>query len=214
MLTYGALDMEMTCDGRHENGRFIDDGRMKHSQREIISVGFIVYDDKYKVKAEYSSFVKPVHNNKLTDYCEKLTGIVQSDVDSGKKCNNAFHDIKKICYRYSVNRIFTFGGADKFGISTSAKWNRKIKEKVNNLYIISSKIIDIRPAILNRINWTNRHKSPSLSAISEKLGIEINGGHHNSLNDAILLYKICRKLNMRLDKVSENSDVQHKEILI
>lgn len=36
----------MTCDGKQENGQFIDDGRMKCSQREIISVGFIVCDDK------------------------------------------------------------------------------------------------------------------------------------------------------------------------
>ena len=33
-----------------ENGKFIDDGRMKRSQREIISVGFVVCDDKYNIK--------------------------------------------------------------------------------------------------------------------------------------------------------------------
>ena len=38
-LHYGLLDIEMTCDGKQENGKFIDDGRMKRSQREIISVG-------------------------------------------------------------------------------------------------------------------------------------------------------------------------------
>ena len=42
-LHYGLLDIEMTCDGKQENGKFIDDGRMKRSQREIISVGFVVY---------------------------------------------------------------------------------------------------------------------------------------------------------------------------
>ena len=38
--------MEMTCDGRREGDKFIDDGRMSRYQREIISVGFIVVDDK------------------------------------------------------------------------------------------------------------------------------------------------------------------------
>ena len=213
-MTYGSLDMEMTCDGRQENGKFINNGQMKRSHGEIISVGFIVYDDKYKIKAKYSSFVKPVHNTELTDYCKQLTGITQKDVDRGKKCNIAFEDIKKLCYKYSINRIFTFGEYDKFCISVSAKWNRKIKEKVNNLYIVSSKITDVRPAILNGINWKNRHKSPSLSAIAEKLGIETNGDHHNSLNDAVLLYEICRKLNLQLDKVYENPDVQNEEFLI
>lgn len=49
-LHYGLLDIEMTCDGKQENGKFFDDGRMKRSQREIISVGFVVCDDKYNIK--------------------------------------------------------------------------------------------------------------------------------------------------------------------
>ena len=57
-LHYGLLDIEMTCDGKQENGKFIDDGRMKRSQREIISVGFVVCDDKYNIKNRYYSFVK------------------------------------------------------------------------------------------------------------------------------------------------------------
>ena len=52
-LHYGLLDIEMTCDGKQENGKFIDDGRMKRSQREIISVGFVVCDDKYNIKNRY-----------------------------------------------------------------------------------------------------------------------------------------------------------------
>jgi len=79
-LHYGLLDIEMTCDGKKEDGKFIDDGRMKRSQREIISVGFVVCDDKYNFKKSYSSFVRPVHNTTITDYCEKLTGITQRDV--------------------------------------------------------------------------------------------------------------------------------------
>lgn len=51
-MHYGLLDIEMTCDGKQENGKFIDDGRMKRSQREIISVGFVVCDDKYNIKID------------------------------------------------------------------------------------------------------------------------------------------------------------------
>lgn len=189
----------MTCDGRQEDGKFIDDGRMKHSQREIISVGFVVCDDKYNIKNKYSSFVKPVHNTTITDYCEKLTGITQSDVDRGKKCNNAFRDIREMCKRYSVDYIFTFGNADKTGIMFSVKWNRKEKEKVNNLFAVSEKIIDVRPEILKRIDCKNYRRCPCLPKIAEKLEVKIKGEHHNALNDAVLLYKICSKLNIQVD---------------
>lgn len=198
-MNYGLLDIEMTCDGKQENGKFIDDGRMKHSQREIISVGFIVCDDIYNIKNRYSSFVKPVHNTTITDYCMKLTGITQRDVDRGKKCNNAFWDIRELCKRYSVDYIFAFGNADKDGIMSSIKWNRKEKEAVGNLFAISTKVIDVRPAILKGINCKNYRKSPSLSKIAEQLEIKIKGENHNALNDAMLLYKICRKLNIQMD---------------
>lgn len=188
----------MTCDGKQENGKFIDDGRMKHAQREIISVGFVVCDDKYNIKSRYSSFVKPVHNTTITDYCENLTGITQNDVDHGKKCNNAFRDIREICKKYSVNYVFTFGKADKNGIMASAKWIRKNKEKVDNLFFISNKIVDVRPAILKGIDCKNYRRSPGLFKIAEKLEVKIKGKCHNALNDAVLLYKICRKLDVQM----------------
>ena len=197
-MIYGLLDIVMTCDGRQEDGKFIDDGRMKHAQREIISVGLVVCDDKYNIKNRYSSYVRPVHNTTITNYCEKLTGITQNDVDHGKKCNNAFHDIRKMCEKYSIDYIFTFGNADKDGIMISAKRIRKKREKVNNLYFVSEKIIDVRPAILRGINCKNYRKSPSLSKIAEELEVKIKGKHHDALNDAVLLYRICRKLNIQV----------------
>ena len=68
-------------------------------------VGFIVFDDKYTIRRKYKSFVKPVHCTKLTAYCKNLTGINQSDVDCGKKCNDAFSDIMKICVKYRAEII-------------------------------------------------------------------------------------------------------------
>lgn len=197
-MIYGILDIEMTCDGKQDNGKFIDDGRMKRAQREIISVGFVVCDDKYNIKNRYSSFVKPVNNPTITDYCENLTGITQNDINHGKKCNNAFRDIREMCKKYSINYIFTFGNADKDGIIVSAKWIKKKKEKVNNLYFISEKIIDVKPAILKGINSKNYRRSPSLSKIAEMLQIKMKCKHHNALNDAVLLYKICKELNIQV----------------
>ncbi len=197
-MIYGILDIEMTCDGKQENGKFIDDGRMKRSQREIISVGFVVCDDKYNIKNRYSSFVKPVSTTSITDYCENLTGITQNDINHGKKCNNAFRDIRDMCEKYSIDYIFTFGNSDKDGIIVSAKWIRKKKEKAGNLYFISEKIIDVRPAILKGINCKNYRRSPGLSKIAETLQIKMKGRHHNALNDAVLLYKICRELNIQM----------------
>lgn len=201
MSNFGFLDFEMTCDGKQENGEFIDDNSMKWSQREIISVGLVICNEKYNIKRKYSTFIKPVHNTVLTDYCKNLTGITQNDVDHGKKCNNAFRDILEICKEYSVRYLFTFGNADEMAINYSARWNKKAKEKIYNLHNVAIKIIDIRPSILNEMsNKKIKTQRTGLSKIAVNLNIEINGDCHNSLNDAILLFEVCRKLDMNLKK--------------
>lgn len=197
-MHYGLLDLETTCDGKQENGKLIDDGRMKCSKREIISVGFVVCDDAYHIKDSYSSLVKPIRNAIITDYCEKLTGITQEDVNHGKGCNDVFGDIREICERYSVDYIFAFGNVDKFVIIVSARWYKKKKEKSDDLFAIAEKILDVRPTILRGINCKDDRKTPGLCRIAEGLGIQMIGEHHNALNDAVLLYEVCKKLNVQV----------------
>ena len=66
------------------------------------------------------------------------------------------------------------------------------------MYFISEKIIDVKPAILKGINRKNYRRSPSLTKIAEMLQIKMKGKHHNALNDAVLLYKICKELNIQV----------------
>ena len=196
-MNFGILDLEMTCDGRQEDTKFIDDGRMPHSEREIISVGFIIVDDNYELKKIYKTFVKPAHCARLTDYCKNLTGINQSDVDGGKKCNDAFQYIKKFCFKYRVEKIITFGNGDKTAIKSSAKFCKKAKEPVKNLYIISSKIVDVRPKIFEILNLNNKEKGLGLLKVAESLKINCNK-NHNALNDVLLLREICKKINLKI----------------
>lgn len=200
---FGFLDFEMTCDGRQENGKFIDDKSMKRSHREIISAGLVICDEKYNIKRKYSTFIKPVHNTVLTDYCRNLTGITQYNVDHGKKCNNAFRDISEICEEYSVRYIFTFGNADEVAVRYSARWNKKAKEKIYNLHKVSGRIIDIRPSVIKAMSERKTEsKRDGLSKIALNLDIETKGNCHNSLNDALLLFEVCKKLDIDLNTKS------------
>ena len=195
-MNIGVLDVEMTCDGKQQGERFIDDGRMKHSKREIISVGFVVFDEKYAVKTTYSAFVKPARNFILTEYCKNLTGITQVEVNGGKYCNDAFRDILKICRKYSVEIILTFGNADKFGILNSAKYCQKAKQPVENMYIVAQKILDVNPIILDAIN----QKNVGLTKIANMLQVKNKSVNHNALNDSLLLLKIFKRLNLKISE--------------
>ena len=64
--------------------------------------------------------------------------------------------------------------------------------------LIAKKIIDVRPTILKAINCKNYRKSPGLFKIAERLNVKIKGEQHNALNDAVLLYGVCRELNIQM----------------
>ena len=66
------------------------------------------------------------------------------------------------------------------------------------MYNVSKKIIDARPTILKAINCKDYQKSPGLFKIAEQLNVKIKGEPHNALNDAVLLYKVCKKLNIQM----------------
>ena len=62
----------------------------------------------------------------------------------------------------------------------------------------NGKFIDVRPTILKAINCKNYRKSPGLFKIAERLNVKIKGEQHNALNDAVLLYGVCRELNIQM----------------
>lgn len=175
----------------------IDDGRMNPFEREIISVGFVVIDENYNIKKKYTSYVKPIHRPILTDYCKELTGISQEDVDHAKKSNDVFRDINALCGKYSIDYVFAFGNFDEEIIKVTAKWNRKANERTSKLYPMLKKITDVRPAILKAIGKSQR-RSPGLRKIAEELGVKVKDEKHDALGDAMLLYRVCRKLNIQM----------------
>lgn len=197
-MNYGFLDIEMSCDGHIDNGHFIDDGRMPFSKREIISVGFIVADDKYNIKNRYYSVVKPMINPVLSDYCKLLTGLSQEQINGGKKCKNAIGDIRDLCSRYSVDYIFTYGNADKDILNlTCQKYRKKFSENVVSIYAVRDKVVDVKPAIIEGIGAKGK-RSPGLESVCEQLEIKKKGALHNALDDAMILFKICREIGVQM----------------
>ena len=71
MINYVIVDLEATC---WENN--------KDHHMEIIEIGAIILDENFEAIDEYQSFVKPIVNPILSDFCKTLTNISQADVDS------------------------------------------------------------------------------------------------------------------------------------
>lgn len=69
------VDVEATCCERG--------GEFPREEMEIIEIGAVAVDAATgAVESEFQAFVRPVRNPVLTDFCRRLTGITQEQVDS------------------------------------------------------------------------------------------------------------------------------------
>ncbi|UII31203.1 exonuclease domain-containing protein [Fulvivirga ulvae] len=69
-MNYIIFDLESTC-WKEKSGRI----------REIIEIGAVKIDSTQYIVSEFDAFIKSVINPRLSDFCQELTSIQQSDID-------------------------------------------------------------------------------------------------------------------------------------
>ena len=79
------IDFEATCDDR---------GALPAADMEIIEIGAVLLDARRQVVGQFQRFVKPVKNPVLTNFCTKLTGIHQRDVETARTFPEAAHGLE------------------------------------------------------------------------------------------------------------------------
>ena len=164
--------------------------------QEMIQCAFLVYEIQVKDNVlmfiseepifDYTTFVKPVYNQCLSEYIKELTGIEQEDVDCGKSFCEAIEDMYNAIKAYDVQKILTWG-PDK----------RVIKGNCN---IINCNLFKAR-TIYNKLDDVSRKISDmcgynmaiSQRKICNQLGVTEVGEHHNAYYDAKNLSKIIKE---------------------
>ncbi len=166
-----VLDFEATCE---------KDVEMKN--REIIefpSILYVVEDGKITLVDNFQKYVKPTINPKLSEFCTKLTGIIQSQVDNAEtlpiiyKKHFGWLEPKirgNTCY------FVTCGNWD-LGIQLPAECKMK-NIKMNNMY---NKFLNIKDMFYS----TYKVKGISLSDMLEKLGLSFIGRQHSGFDDCV-----------------------------
>lgn len=81
------VDVEATC---------CDDSSFPRHQMEIIEIGAVAVESKTgQVISDYETFIRPVRNPTLTDFCRGLTTITQEQVDSADDYPTAMKPFRK-----------------------------------------------------------------------------------------------------------------------
>jgi 3'-5' exoribonuclease 1 len=168
------FDVEATC---WEKGSSID-------RMEIIELGAArLATPDFGIIDTFSTFVKPVKEPFLSDFCTQLTSVRQADVDSAPLFPEALDlflewigpDETTVCSwgAYDIRQI----AADcvKHGIGVPEVFNRHV-----NLKAVFAQLRGSRPCGMRR----------ALNV----LGLAIEGIHHRGIDDAKNISRIARKI--------------------
>lgn len=161
------FDLEATCT---KTGEFPRD------EMEIIEIGAVDTDGK-----EFASFIKPVRNPELTDFCKELTTIKQSDVDTAAEFKEVYAFFKDF---FEDATLISWGDYDRKQMIKDLEYHG-IKDKYINYNHINLKQVFLdysglkRAGVNKALSWFN---------------LEFEGTKHRGIDDAKNIIKIYDKL--------------------
>jgi ERI1 exoribonuclease 3 len=185
-----VLDFEATCTDTNE---FPD------HEMEIIEFPIIIFDLKTnKVIDIFHTYVKPVINPTLTNFCKELTKIKQQQVDNAIEFKDALTQAAEFIAKYPNGHFVTCGDWDlKTALPNQIKLAQiNIKSITNYKYFKAW--INIHKEFKNFYEDYNRGKKSACgSAIKrmlQHLNMEFEGTLHSGIDDTKNIVRIVKKM--------------------
>lgn len=177
-----VLDFEATCWER----------KPVRPQEIIEFPSVLVLLDTMEVVDEFTSFVRPFHNPKLTSFCCELTSITQKDVDGAP----LFHEVLAAHGMWmeehgltETNSVFVTCGDWDLGTMLPAQC--KVGPRpVDSLLPVYTRWLNIKVPY-NRLLG---RKAPGMAGMLKGLGIPLTGVHHRGIDDCRNITKILGAL--------------------
>ncbi len=167
------FDLEATC--------WEKDSQLKRI--EIIEIGAVKLDNNtLQTIDEFSSFIRPVENPVLSDFCTALTSIRQQDVENADDFRTVFQKFIDWIGPSSY-KIASWGDYDIKQLSVDCKQHeisfpKKIRKKHINLKKLFASQRNIKPC--------------GMAAALQILRLPLQGTHHRGIDDARNIARIAR----------------------
>ena len=176
------VDLEWTSWRNNEKKKI----RKRWQKREIIQIGAIKVNNKYKITNKLNIFVKPKFNPILSNYIKKLTHITQKKIDKdGVDFNVAY----KKFIKFSKNTKIISNGNDGVIFNKNLKYY-KLKKKI--------KVKDLRPLFLNKYKIPEKFYKSYL--IHSFFGHTLNKNHsHDAVQDCKCVLKALKSLRFKIN---------------
>lgn len=151
---------------------------------EIIQIGAVKLNERMQILESLKMNIKPVYIKKLRRRISELTGINDSDLESGIPFKQAVKKLKKWCGKNA--RIITWGSDDI----------RVMKQNLK-LHSLDGKIAGNYLDLQRVFSYKTGDSSPrALDFAAKQLGIEEDMPFHDALNDAYYTARVCKKLRL------------------
>lgn len=188
-----VVDLEATCSDRAAlEGR--DRETIKRHEMEIIEIGVVMLQAvDLAIVGEFQTFIKPVRNPVLTEFCKQLTSIAQQQVDRAPHYPDAIAQFKTWLSQYP-NYIFgSWGDYDRKQFEQDSRFHKLP-------YPIASEHINLKRLFTDNQGLPKRY---GMNQALELASISLEGTHHRGIDDARNIAKLMPYILGR-EKIDEN----------
>lgn len=160
-----VIDLEATCD---------DEKRIRTNHMEIIEIGAVLVDaETLEPLAEFQTFVKPVRNPVLTEFCKKLTTITQADVDNAPGFPEAIAYLRH--FIDGQDALFcSWGDYDRRQFEQDAKYHKVALP-------FGGRHLNVKKQFSTQLGEETRY---GMAGALDRVGLELQGTHHRGIDDA------------------------------
>ena len=184
-MNYIIVDLEATC-WQPRNDK----------QNEIIEIGAVKIHSELELRSEFSAFVKPILNPRLSPFCKELTTITQQEVDQADTFEIVIDEFIDFCTRKANTKerdefvLCSWGHYDKKQFVADCKLHELDTDWLENHISLKHQYAEITD--------TNR-KRCGMGSVLKREGLKLEGTHHRGIDDARNIVKIFNKYFDRWD---------------
>lgn len=159
------VDLEATC---------CDDESFPRNEMETIEIGAVMVNSQLSIIGEFSIFIKPIRNAKLTDFCKQLTTITQEDVDSAPFYEDAIKEFQIWLSDYDTYEFCSWGDFDRNLLERDDAYHN-LKPSITAKHVNIKKLFAKQQGI----------KRPcGVGKALGRVGLTFDGTQHRGIDDA------------------------------
>lgn len=170
------VDLEATCS---------DDGTVPRHEMEIIEIGAVMLNSRtFEVESEFQTFVSPVRNPRLTEFCTNLTGITQEHLVGAPPFPEAIEAMTKWMSGFDDALFCSWGDYDRNQFLQDCEYHQVA-------YPFQTGHLNLKAQFGRTLGLKKRL---GIAEALRHLGLKFEGSHHRGLDDARNIVRIVRRI--------------------